>query len=200
MSPFTPHVAIRSALIALALCAPLPAAAATYAFTGVEMNDTPPPAPSPLCAAGQVRVAFSPATATVSGSSNFGGFAPTMAHCLTPPPTSYSGGVFDFAFDAGDDLFGTYSGFFTPTGVANVLNTTVNFLVTGGTGRFLDASGAFQGVGILDRSVPRPLNNITLSGSLNLPAVPEPAAWMSLILGFGAAGAALRRRARGLTA
>ncbi|WP_394761013.1 PEPxxWA-CTERM sorting domain-containing protein [Phenylobacterium sp.] len=194
MSPSIPHVAIQSALIALALCAPLPAAAAIVSFTGVEMNDTPPPAPSALCSPGQVRVAFSPGTATVSGSSNFGAFAPSLAHCLTLPPTSYTGGAFDFAFAAGDDLFGTYSGFFTPSGVANVLNNTVDFIVTGGTGRFLGASGAFQGVGTLDRNFARPLNRSVFSGSLDLPAVPEPAAWMSMILGFGLAGAALRRR------
>jgi hypothetical protein len=189
-----PHLAIRGALIAFALAAAIPAAAATSIFTGTEMNDTPPPGPSPLCGAGQVRVAFSPLTATVSGSSNFGTFQPTAAHCLTPPPTTYNGGVFDFAFAAGDDLFGTYSGFFTPTGVANVLNSTVDYIVTGGTGRFLGATGAFQGVGILDRNLARPINNLTLTGTLDLPAVPEPATWMTMILGFGFIGEALRRR------
>ena len=49
-------------------------------------------------------------------------------------------------------------------------------------------------VGILNRSVPRPLNSITFSGVLDLPAVPEPATWISMIAGFGFAGAALRRR------
>lgn len=181
-------------IVALAVAAAAPASAAVLAFTGTEMNDTPTPGPSALCSPGQVRVAFSPATAIVAGTSNFGDFAPTMAHCLTPPPTTYSGGVFDFAFAAGDDLFGTYSGHFTPTGTPNVLNTFVDFVATGGTGRFLGASGAFSGVGILDRSVPRPLNNLTLSGRLDLPAVPEPSTWAMMILGLGLAGAAMRRR------
>lgn len=194
MSPRVIHRAIGPAAIALALAAALPASAATFAFTGTEMNDTPPPMPSGFCGAGMLRVAFSPSTATVSGSSNFGAFAPTQAHCVTPPPTTYSGGVFDFSFDAGDLLSGTYSGFFTPTSVPNVLNTTVNYVVTGGTGRFLGASGAFQGVGLLDRRVARPLNSLSLKGALSLPAVPEPATWSLMILGFGLAGVSLRRR------
>lgn len=164
------------------------------AFTGTEMNDTPTPAPSPLCGGGQVLVSFSPSTAITSGTSNLGGFGPTMSHCLTPPPTTYSGGVFDFKFDAGDDLLGTYSGYFTQTGTLNLLNTFIDFVVTGGTGRFLDASGWLHAEGTLDRRVPRPINNVTLTGMLNLPAVPEPSGWALMILGFGGVGAAARRR------
>ncbi|WP_293901267.1 PEPxxWA-CTERM sorting domain-containing protein [Phenylobacterium sp.] len=192
------HHLIRPALVALALTAASPAAATTYAFTGTSTNDTPPPTPSALCAAGEVRIAFSPANSTAAGTSNFGAFGPSLAHCLSLPPSSYSGGVFDFAFAAGDDLSGSYSGFFSPTATPGVLNNTVNFVVTGGTGRFLGATGAFQSIGTLDRRVPRPLNTGTFSGSLNLPAVPEPATWAMMILGFGLTGTAMRRRRVGL--
>ena len=196
MSPRVPYRVIGPALAALALAVAAPAGAAVVAFTGVTTNDTPPPMPSPLCAPGQVRIAFSSANATVTGASNFGAFSPTLAHCLTPPPTSYSGGVFDFAFDAGDQVSGSYSGFFTPTATTDVLDTFVTYVVTGGTGRFAGASGTIEGVGILDRRVARPLNSLTLNGSLNLPAVPEPATWGLMIVGFGFAGAAVRRRRR----
>jgi hypothetical protein len=120
-----------------------------------------------------------------------------MAHCLTPPPKDYSGGAFEFDFKAGDALIGTYSGSFTPTLVPNVLNTTVDYIVTGGTGRFLGASGLIQGVGILDRNPMRPINNLTLTGTLDLPAVPEPATWAMMLVGFFGLGAAIRVRRRG---
>lgn len=194
MSRSLVHDAIRPLLAALVIAAATPASAALVSFTGTEMNDTPPPGSGGGCAGGQVYIAFSPSTAITAGTSNFGGFGPTMAHCLTPPPTAYSGGIFTFAFDAGDEFTGSYSGFFTPTDVANVLNTTVNYIVTGGTGRFAGATGSIQGVGILDRSVPRPINNLTLNGTLDLPAVPEPATWAMMILGFGMVGALGRRR------
>ena len=200
MSRSACHRTFPSLVALLALLATAPAHAAVVLFTGTEMNDTPTPAPSPSCAVGQVSVAFNPTNAITAGTSNFGNFGPTMAHCLTPPPTTYSGGVFDFAFAAGDDLFGTYSGHFTPTGTPNVLNSFVDYVVTGGTGRFLGATGTFQGVGILDRSVPRPLNNLTLSGKLDLPAVPEPATWAMMILGLGLVGATMRRARSALAA
>ena len=189
------HVAIRPLLAALAIACATPASAALVSFTGTEKNDTPPPAMGGGgCGATQLSVAFSPTTATTVGTSNFGGFGPSMAHCLTPPPTTYSGGIFTFAFDAGDEFTGTYSGFFASTDVENVLNTTVNYVVTGGTGRFAGATGAIQGVGILDRRPLRPINNINLTGTLDLPAVPEPATWAMMIMGFGVVGAMRRRR------
>lgn len=171
-----------------------PALAATRIFTGTQMNDTPPPMPSPLCAPGQLRIAFTPETAISTGSSNFGTFASSQAHCLTPPPTVYDNGMWDYAFEAGDRLVGTYSGFFTPTGVPNVLDNTIELTVTGGTGRFLGATGVIHGVGPLDRRLARPVSTLTLNGVLNLPAVPEPTSWAMLIAGFGLVGRALRQR------
>ena len=194
MSIRVTHRVVGPAVIALALAAASSVSAATFAFAGTTTNDTPPPMPSPLCSPGMVRVAFSSANATVTGASNFGGFSPSLGHCLSLPPSSYSGGVFDLTFDAGDVLSGNYSGFFTPTATPGVLNSTVDYVVTGGTGRFLGATGGFQGVGTLDRTVPRPFTSVALKGSLSLPAVPEPATWGLMILGFGLAGASLRRR------
>lgn len=187
---------IRQILAALALAAACPAAAATFAFTGTQMNDTPPRVPSSLCGAGQVLVSFSPQTAISTGSSNFGNFAASQRHCLTPPPGVYTGGVFDYAFEAGDMFFGTYSGFFQPGDVAGVLNNNIELIVQGGTGRFLGATGVINGIGTLDTRVPRTVSTLTVNGTLNLPAVPEPATWATMILGFGLVGAVMRRRPR----
>lgn len=171
-----------------------PASAAIIAFSGTLSNDTPPPGPDASCSPGQVLISFNPGNAAVSGTSNLGRFLPSQRHCLTPPPRSYDGGIFSFAFARGDLLQGSYSGFLTPTDVGAVLDNVVNFVVTGGTGRFLDATGSFQGVGTLDRRPLRPVNNLVLNGFLDAPGVPEPASWAMLIAGFGLVGTMARRR------
>ena len=179
----------------LALAAGVPASAAVFAFTGVYTNTTPPPGPSPDCAVGEVFVNFSPATATTTGTSNFGSFGPTVSHCIRfPPPTSYTGGQFSFAFDAGDELFGTLSAAVTFGPAPGFLQVASIYEVTGGTGRFYGASGILNGDGIVDRTGAIPFNTTRLSGDLSLPAVPEPATWALMIMGFGLAGSVLRGR------
>jgi hypothetical protein len=197
------HPLASAAFAALALFAAQPAHA--VAFTGSFMNDTPPPSVSPSCGVGQVLVSFSPGTAITSGVSNFGGFGPSQSHCIAPPPpgvaSSYAGGWFSFAFDLGDTLFGTTAGELTPIdGMPGFFDSVVHYTVTGGTGRFLSASGTIEGVGVLNRTLPRPINNLTLTGDLDLPAVPEPSSWALMILGFGAAGSLVRRRRARLVA
>ncbi|MBT2188889.1 PEPxxWA-CTERM sorting domain-containing protein [Sphingobium sp. H33] len=121
-----------------------------------------------------------------------GDFGPSQSHCIAPgqPYT----GIFSFAFDPGNDLFGTTAGSMTPTATPGVFNSFVTYTVTGGTGRFLGASGSIAGVGLLDRRPARPLNHLDLTGTLNMPAVPEPATWGLMLTGLGLTGAAMRRR------
>jgi hypothetical protein len=171
-----------------------PALAVPVAFTGSQSNDTPPPTLSSDCAATQVLVSFTPENSTSAGTSNFGDFGASMRHCITLPPVSYSGGQFTYEFDLGDTLFGTYSGAFALTDTPLLLANTVNFIVTGGTGRFEGATGAFTGTGTLDRSVARPLSQLELSGTLDLQQVPEPTG-LGLLVG-GAAIMVMRRRRR----
>ena len=163
------------------------------------MNDTPTPAPSGSLRRGQLLGLVLALNAITSGSSNFGGFGPNAAIVSPHRRPLPSGGVFEFDFDAGDEFSGTYSGFFTPTGTPNLLNSTVDYIVTGGTGRFLGATGTIEGVGTLDRNPVRPINNLALNGTLNLPAVPEPASWALMLFGFFGLGATLRRRRHDLT-
>ena len=186
---------IRLAALAIAIASvAVPANAVTFGFAGQFANDTPPPAPNPACAAGQVFVDFNPGNSTAAGSSNLGDFGPSQSHCIAPG-SPYTG-IFSFAFAAGDLLTGTTAGFMTPTATAGVFNSFVTYTATGGTGRFAGVSGTIAGTGLLDRRPARPLNQLSLDGILNLPAVtvPEPASWALMVAGFGLTGAALRRR------
>jgi hypothetical protein len=58
----------------------------------------------------------------------------------------------------------------------------------------LGGSGTITGIGTVDFRNGAPLQNLVLNGSLNLPAVPEPATWLFLVGGFASIGAMLRRR------
>ena len=184
-------IKLRIAAALLASASPLPAYAAPVVFTGQFSNDTPTPLPDASCAAGQVLVNFNPGNSTAAGTSNFGNFGPSQTHCISPGQP-YAG-TFSFAFGIGDTLFGTTTGFMTPTAITGVVNSFNTYTVTGGTGQFAGASGVINGVGLLDRRPARPLNSLDLTGSLNLP-VPEPATWAMMVVGFGLLGGALRRR------
>jgi hypothetical protein len=176
--------------------AAVPAGAVTFGFAGQFANDTPTPGPSASCAAGQILVDFNPGNSTAVGTSNLGAFGPSATHCIAPG-TPYAG-VFSFDFASGNVLSGTTAGYMTPTVTPGVANSFVTFTATGGTGFFLGASGTIAGQGLLDRRPLRPLNQLSLNGVLNLPAVavPEPASWALMIAGFGVVGAAQRRARR----
>jgi len=179
-----------AAPLLLALALPAQVNAAVVLFTGEFSNDTPTPMPDPSCSAGQVLVNFNPGNSTAHGTSNLGDFGPSQTHCIAPgmPYT----GVFSFAFDLGDILNGTTAGHLVPTATVGVFNSFVTYTVTGGTGRFLGATGLLNGVGLLDRRPIRPVNHLDISGTLNLPAVPEPTSWALMVGGFGLAGIAIR--------
>jgi len=171
------------------------AQAATVAFTGAVENSTPliPFAPG---SAGGALVSVNPGNSTQTTSSSFGSFGITIAHCVVFPPVppfSYAGGVFDFSF-AGGSLTGSYSGDVTPTANPAVVNNDTSYLITGGTGKFAGASGAFTATGTLELASGLNINTQSLSGTITAPNIPEPATWAMLIAGFGLVGAAARRR------
>ena len=175
-------------------CLPIDAEAATRLFAGTSYNINRPAAPGAPCAAPLLNLSFGPDN--TGGSSNFGAFSYSQAHCAVGGPGTYSGGVFEYFFSAGDTLSGTYSGALAPSGTAGLLSNTIKYIVTAGTGRFLDASGTIDGAGTLDfRSGPARAD-LVLNGTLALPAVPEPATWSLMISGFGLTGGVMRRRNR----
>lgn len=189
---------VASAALAVATTA-IPAEAVTISFTGSRSNVDAPGPQSPRCGARATsNVRHNPPASTSLGLSNLGAFTPTLSHCIQLPLSAVNQNTFDlgefsFDFGAGNVLLGTYSGVlnFVSPGVFAVKQT---HLVTGGTGDFLAASGSFSGSGLLTFPGGRPTVNQTFSGTLNLPAVPEPGSWLMVILGFGAIGAAMRVR------
>ena len=66
--------------------------------------------------------------------------------------------------------------------------------MTGGTGRFLGATGSLSTTGALRLANGNANYSGVVSGRLDMPAVPVPATWAMMILGFGAAGSMIRRR------
>jgi hypothetical protein len=167
------------------------AQAATMIFTGSATNIGSAPVPDAGCAP-LAKVSFGPVN--TSGLSNPGNFTYTQTHCSTGGPGPYSGGIFEYFFAQGDELEGTYSGLAALSGTPGLLNNTINLIVTGGTGRFLGGSGFITGVGTVDFRHGAPVQQLSLNGELNLPAIPEPASWIMMVMGFGGLGVILRSR------
>ncbi len=180
----------------------VPASAAIIEFTGSRSNiDAAGPAAARCGTRTTNNVVNNPPTSTSAGLSNLGAFTPTLSHCIQLPlsnaaPNPFDLGQFTFDFGGGSTLLGTYSGVvnFLSPGTYSVSQT---HLVTGGTGFFAGSSGSFTSAGTLSFLTGRPTVSQTFAGSLDVPAaVPEPATWSMLILGFGTIGMALRQRRR----
>lgn len=177
-----------------------PAQAATVVFEGSRQNvDAPGPASARCGSRATTNIRNTPPTATSSGTSNLGSFTPTMSHCIQVPLTLGVTNIFDlgqftFDFGDGDSLLGTYSGTLNPLS-PGLFAVEQTHIVTGGTGSFAGWTGSFLSTGTLDFRSGRPTAAQTFAGTLVTPAVPEPATWALLVLGFGAIGAAMRRTA-----
>jgi len=191
-------------LAGMGLAAINPAHAGTVVFSGSQSNTNAPGALGGRCPNFTVSIAnVAPFFST--GTSNLGTFSTTQSHCLdSPPPVApgsaavpYYNGLFNYLFADGDTLFGDYSGTLSNAGSAGIVNNTQLFDITGGTGEFAGASGNFTGMGVIAFSPGHPpLSNITFSGTIDAPGVPEPATWGLMILGLGAVGTVLRARRR----
>lgn len=132
-----------------------------------------------------------PANTTV-GISNLGDFTYTHTICLGGV-NAPANGSFEFFFDDGT-LFGTLDGFAIASPIPGIGNPTFTYTILGGTGAFLDASGTLVGTGLTDARTRPTIVSLAFSGDIDAPAVPEPASWMLMIVGFGGMAVALRRR------
>lgn len=199
----------RLTLIAAALTVGTASPMVAASFTGTFANSNPPAATGGRCPGLTVTIG-NIGSFYAECSSNFGAFTANQSHCLAgPPPLAvgaadrpYTDGLFAFDFAAGGTLFGTYFGLLSNAGSFGLADNVQDFVVTGGTGRFLGASGSLRGIGQIAFVPGPPAATLDFSdGRITAPGVPEPGTWSMLIAGFGFAGLAMRRmRAASITA
>lgn len=128
-------------------------------------------------------------TLTGPGSSSFGNFGYRHDVCLQGAGPIR--GSFFFDFSGGNTFQGTVMGAATANPTPALFDLVLDYVIDAGAGQFAGASGSFRGTGLVDqRNLP------TIRASINFAAVPEPATWASLLLGFGIVGGALRRARR----
>jgi hypothetical protein len=181
------------ALLALVSC--LHATAATD-FSGTRSNISLGGVPDGRCGPA-ITVLFAPDALAASGQTNLGSFSYTASHCVAaPPPGPYYDGQFEWDF--GDaKLFGTYDGLLTAGAAPAQFDVQETISFTGGTGRFLDATGSAVASGMLSfgmvEGVSVSFSDVGFEGSLNLPAIPEPGTWGLMLAGLAGLGAARRK-------
>jgi hypothetical protein len=188
---------LAAACIAAALAGSA-AEAGTVTLTGSRTNVDAPGPQAARCGSRTTANIRPGPNSTSAGVSNLGKFVPILSHCIQLPlgaSTPFDLGEFSFDFGAGNVLLGTYSGLvsFAAPGVFNINQTHI---VTGGLGKFLNATGSFDSAGQLTFPGGRPTVTQIFSGSITAPGIPEPSTWALMIGGFGLAGAAARRRNR----
>lgn len=174
-----------------------PTLAGTTILSGTRSNVTPGGSFGGRCAPA-ITVSFGPGAFSASGTSNLGAFSYTASHCIAaPPPGSYYDGQFEWTLDDGT-LFGTHDGILTLGGGPGLFNVVENLLFTGGTGRYLGASGFATFTGTVQfgmfNGAPGSTGEGSFTGRLSAPAIPEPGIWALMIAGFGIIGASARRR------
>lgn len=177
----------------------LPALADSTVFTGTRSNISPGGSPGGRCAP-SITVSFSPDSFAASGTSNLGAYSFTASHCVAGlPPGPYDGGQFVWNFGDGT-LVGTYGGQLSAAAPGS-FTVSENIVFTGGTGRFLGATGSAVANGTLSfgtfNGTPVSFGETTFTGQLALAPVPEPASWALLLAGLAVVAARARRTGAG---
>ena len=175
-----------------------PAFAGTLALSGTRYNITPPGVSSAACG-GALELNFGPDQYAAGGTSNLGNFTYTARHCIAglPPGTTFDG-VFEWTFDNGGSIWGTDYSVLTVGGIPGQFDVMNYLTITGGSGRYTDASGWMTAIGTVafgaHEGKPASFGAFSFEGSVTAPGIPEPASWAMMIGGFGLVGAAARRR------
>lgn len=94
--------------------------------------------------------------------------------------------------------FGSFTGFGSASGTWSLPGYDVQYIAVKASNKFVlyavsGSSGSWDTFDIPFRRNPHGISHLAFFGGL-AGAVPEPSAWALMILGFGAAGAAMRRR------
>jgi len=83
---------------------------------------------------------------------------------ITPPPPFQAAGTTVFVADNGDEFYTSFTGTSTP-GPNGTSTVVVHHTITGGTGRFSDATGTFTGNTIANPALPT--GTITYEGTIS---------------------------------
>jgi hypothetical protein len=174
----------RAAVLGVVTFAPVTTASAAEVIFNGSMSGTSTGVLAPSCAP-LPRLS----TLTGPGVSSIGDFAYRHQVCLAGVGPIHGNFVFDFS--GGNTLEGTVHGAAVANATPGLFDIKLGYNILGGTGQFGGASGAFNGIGIVDqRNLP------TTRVSINFAAVPEPATWAMMLFGFGSVGLSLRKRRR----
>jgi hypothetical protein len=90
-----------------------------------------------------------------------GDYTSHYRECLDPATGAVTDGTFTLTAANGDTLFGTFSGQAVPTDTPNVVKFDDPGEITGGTGRFAGAGGAFTGSGLANMATGEYTGTIT---------------------------------------
>jgi hypothetical protein len=114
-------------------------------FSANLNGGSPPPVPSSECEGLLLTEITGEGNAT-----HLGKFSAVQRHCLNPQNFTFDNGWLEYTAANGDKLYGSYSGFLSPTPDPIILEITGAFELTGGTGRFANAAGEGNASGWID--------------------------------------------------
>jgi hypothetical protein len=167
------------AVVAAAVSQAVPANAAPIAFSG-SATATATVGVNAACPVFQ-------GLASGAGTSSYGNFTYSHTSCTTGATGPVTG---TYLIDFGIDRFsGNFAGTSAATATMGLFDLLFTYNITDGTGRFAGGTGSFSEVGNVDVRGGPP-SRLTL----NFAAVPEPATWAMMLLGFAGIGLTVRRR------